>query len=160
MRFAHVQQHRFAQLVLERVRFDLHQVARCGRGDSVVSAEIQRLDFRSRTAQAARRISIETHFANARRQRIDQHQTAGEHFADPQDYFERLAGLPRADDSREHAEHAAFGAGWRGFRRRGFGIETAIARSGPAREYAHLAVEAEDRSVDVGPVFEKARIVD
>ena len=79
--------------------------------------------------------------------------------ADPENQLQRLAGLPGADESGEHAEHPALRATRHAAFGRRLGKEAAITRTA-RREHADLSVEAKDRAVDVGLVFETAGVVD
>src|SRR6202042_2331571 len=89
---------------------------------------------------------------------VDEQQPAGERFSYPQQEFDGLAGLPCPDDARQRAEDPSLRAGRAAFERRRLRIEAAITRAGVAK-YADLSVETKDRTVDVGPAFEKACVV-
>ncbi len=88
--------------------------------------------------------------------------TAG--VADAGEQLDGLVDLDRADAGAQHAEHAALGAARHHARRRGLGVEAAVAgRVGTLEgrpEDAGLAVEAVDRAPDVGLVQEVRRVVD
>ena len=62
--------------------------------------------------------------------------------------LDRLVRLQRADDPRQHAEHAAFGARRRELGRRRLREEAAVARAFVRLEDGDLALEAVDRAVD------------
>ena len=66
----------------------------------------------------------------------------------------------RADDARQHAEDAGFGAARNQLRRGRLGEEAAIA--GPARgaEHRDLAIELENAPVHIRPAGEHGGIVD
>ena len=61
--------------------------------------------------------------------------------------LDRLVRLQRADDPRQHAEHAALGARRRELGRRRLGEEAAVARAVVRLEDGDLALEAVDRAV-------------
>ena len=65
-----------------------------------------------------------------------------------------------AEQSGQHAEDAAFGAGGHEARRRRLGVEAAVAGAALRREDRGLALEAEDRGVDVGLAEQHAGVVD
>src|SRR5690606_28684214 len=67
--------------------------------------------------------------------------------------------LDAADESRQHAEHARLGAGWRGPRRRRLREEAAVAGPLVRREDRRLSLELEDAPVDVDLVHEDAGVV-
>src|SRR6266404_2304578 len=92
-------------------------------------------------------------------QRVEQQQTSGKTIAAPEDQFDGLHGLNRTDDSRQHAQHAAFGARRHQPRRRRLWIQAAVARAVGHAENSHLALEAKNRAVDVGLVQQDARVV-
>ena len=74
--------------------------------------------------------------------------------------LQRLVRLQRADDARQHAEHAAFGAARCELGRRRLREEAAVARTLVRLEDRHLALEAEDRAVHDGDVVEDRCVVD
>ena len=71
----------------------------------------------------------------------------------------RLGGLDHADDARQHAQHAAFGAARHEPRRRRLGIEAAVARAVLGGEHRRLAFEAEDAAVGVRHPHQHAGVV-
>ena len=75
------------------------------------------------------------------------------------DELQSFRGLDRAHDSGQHAQHAAFGAGRNQSRRGRFGIQAAVARAAGSAENRDLALEAEDRAVNVGLAEQHAGIV-
>ena len=77
-----------------------------------------------------------------------------------QNQLDGFGGLDHADQARQNAEHAAFGARGNQARRRRLGIEAAIARPVLGREHAGLAFETENRAVDVRFASQHAGVVD
>ena len=80
-------------------------------------------------AHRAIRILAQLQFAELHAQRVEQQQTADEAVARAENQLDRFHRLDRADDSRQHAKHAAFGARRHQSRRRRFGIQAAVARA-------------------------------
>ena len=101
-------------------------------------------------AERAIGIFAQLQFAEAHGERIEKQQAADEMFAHADDELQRLGRLNRADDSRQHAQHAAFGAGRNEARRRRLGIQAAVAGAVWVTEDCYLAFEAKNGAVDVG----------
>ena len=112
-----------------------------------------------RAADRAIGILAQLQLAESHGQRVEQQQPADERFAFADDELQRFRRLNRADDSRQHAEHAAFGARRHQARRRRLGIQAAIARAVGIAENVDLAFEAENRAVDIGLAEQHARVV-
>ena len=111
-------------------------------------------------ADRTRRIPAHLEFAELHLQSVEMNQPPDQRLADADDQLHRFDGLHHADDSRQHAEHAAFGAARHHPGRRRFGIEAAIARPAQARRKNRaLAFKPEDRAVDVRLVEEDTNIV-
>ncbi len=88
---------------------------------------------------------LELHFEG-----IEVEEAAHQGIADAANQFDCFDCLDDAYDAGEHAEHAAFCAAGDHAWRRGFGEHAAVARAAEVRcEDGALAVEAEDRTVDV-----------
>ena len=80
----------------------------------------------------------------AHAQGIDQQQAAAEHLPDFKNNFERLVGLHGADEARQHAQHADFGAA-RGLAGGGrLGIKAAVRWPALVVEHRHLPFELEN----------------
>ena len=112
-----------------------------------------------RAARGALRILAQVERAKAHAQRIHEQQPSGEALSDSEDELERLGRLNRADDSRQHAEHAALGAARNESRRWRLAEETAIARRICGREHRCLSLEAIDAAVHVRLAEQHARVV-
>src|SRR5207248_10920439 len=92
--------------------------AECGRRSSGglpgAGAELDVVDVvrdrRVLAADGAGRIAADRDLVELRGQRVEQEQPADKGFADSEQELQRLARLQRADDSGEHAEHAALRA--------------------------------------------------
>src|ERR1700730_3251959 len=92
-------------------------------------------------------IFAQLQFAKFHSQGIKQEQAPGEAVAAAEDQLDRLHGLKRADDSRQHAQHAAFGTRWHQPRRRRFWIQAAVAGAVRHAEDSDLSLKAENRAV-------------
>src|SRR5512133_2793250 len=64
-------------------------------------------DRRRVAADGAARVAPQRDLVEGRRQRVEEEQPADERVADAERELQRLACLQRADDARQHAEHAA-----------------------------------------------------
>src|ERR1022692_886073 len=117
-------------------------------------------DRRVLPADRAFRIFPDPHRAVAHLQRVIDHQPSRERVADPDDELDGLIDLDGSDRGAEHAEDAALGTGRHHARRRGLRVEAAVARAVLGPENAGLAVEAVDRSPDVGLAEQHAGVVD
>ena len=151
MRLAYVDQLCVVARIVELRRIDLVEIL-----DRLLGIAGDRPELANRRLLAAERaggVGPKFDFTNARVERVDQHQPPHQRAADSENDLERLARLPRTDDSGERAEHAALRAGGHAAGRWRFGIQTAIARTAGETEDAHLTVEAKDRAVDVGLPF-------
>ena len=104
--------------------------------------------------------ALDLHLVELGRERVEQQQPADERLADLRGQLDRLVRLQRADDPRQHAEHAALGARRRQLRRRRLREEAAVARALVRLEHRHLALEAVDRAVDDGDAAPHGRVVD
>ena len=78
----------------------------------------------------------------------------------PMIQLDRLECLDAADDPRQHAEHAAFGAARHESRRWRLGVEAAIAGAFLRVEHRRLSLEAEDAAVDIRLAEQHAGVVD
>ena len=103
--------------------------------------------------------ALDLHVAELGRERVEEEQPADERFADPGRELDRLVRLQRADDPREDAEHAAFGARRRELGRRRLREEAAVARPFVRLEDGDLALEAVDRAVHDRDVVPDRRVV-
>ena len=112
------------------------------------------------SAERAVRVFAQAQFAEAHRQGIDQQQAADERIAGAENQLDDLGGLDYAKQSRQNAEHAAFGAGRHQAGRRRLGIEAAIAGAVFGGEDRGLPFEAENRRINIGFAAEHAGIVD
>src|SRR5580658_1180395 len=121
-------------------------------------------DRRMSPANGAIRIFPQLQFAEFHGQRVEQEQAADERLALADNQLKRLGSLNRSHDSRQDAQHSAFGARWDQARRRRFRVEAAVA--GPARMAKHgdLPFEAENRAIHIrlasdhtGVVYQIAR---
>ncbi len=111
-------------------------------------------------ADRAVRILRQRDDAELHPQRVIHEKAAHERLADPEDQLDRLGGLDGSDDTRKHAEHAAFGATRDEAWRRGLGMETAIARTVRRGEHRCLPFETRDAAVGVRAARKDAGIVD
>src|SRR5215210_1141058 len=116
-------------------------------------------DRRVLTADGAFRVLAEFHLAQAHAQRVVEHETSDERLADPEYELDGLGSLDGADGARQYSKYPALGAARDEAGRRRLGIEAAVARAFLGVEHTRLALEAEDRAVDVGLVQEDARVV-
>ncbi len=119
----------------------------------------QLVDVGVRSAHAAFGILLERDEVEGHVERVVEQQLADQRVADPEQQFERLGGLQRADGARQDAQHPALRAGGDQPRRRRFGEQAAVARSAAGVEDADLPVEAEDRAVHVGLAEEDGHVV-
>ena len=131
------------------------------RGDAAELLVVDQLPLR-RVFRADRALGVlaELELAELHLQRVEQQQPADQRVADPDDQLDDLVGLERADDPGQHAEHAALGAGRHQARRRRLREEAAVARPLRSPEDRDLALETEDRAVDVGLAQHHAGVVD
>src|SRR5580704_10139900 len=113
-----------------------------------------------RAAERAIGIFAQLEFAEAHGERVEEQQTADERFADADDEFQSFGCLNRADDSGQHAEHAAFGARGHEARRRRLRIQAAIAGAIGIAEDGYLAFEAKNGAVNIGFAEQNTRVVD
>src|SRR5262249_36324712 len=102
-------------------------------------------DRRVLAADRAARVAAEGDRVEVCRQGIEEERPSDERLADAHAELERLVRLERADDPRQDAEHAAFGAARCELRRGRGGEEAAVARSVVGSEDGDLPLEAEDR---------------
>ena len=157
VRFAHVQQSGIRERIVEPARVSISSRS-CG--SSSRSSLASRIDGAApQSAQDGSR--IEPDLAHVRAEAlVDQQHPAEQWLTDAEHELERFVRLPGADDAGQHPEHAALGAGRHAAGRRRRREEAAIARPALRVEDADLAVEPEDRRVDVGLAFERAGVVD
>ena len=98
--------------------------------------------------------------AELHRQGIEQQQPAAEGGADAGDDLHRLGGLDHADDSGQHAHHAALGAGGHHARRRRLREKVPVVGAGCIQvEHRGLTFKAEDRAVDIWLTQQHAGVV-
>src|SRR5437867_3215810 len=117
------------------------------------------LDRRIRSADRALGVLAQLELPELHPERVEDEEAADQRVAPPEEKFDRLDRLDRSDNAREHAEHAALRARWNETGRRRFGVQTAVTGALGRVEDARLALEAEDRSVDVWLVQEDRRVV-
>ena len=120
----------------------------------------QRVDRRVRPADRALGVLADLHFAEGHLEGVVEQEPADQRFPGSQDEFDRLGRLNDADQARQNSQHAPLGAVGDKVGRRRLGIEAAIA--GPVRREkdGRLAVEPEDRAINVGFAQEHAGVVD
>ena len=108
----------------------------------------------------ALRIAAEAEFAEFHFERVEEEQAADERTALAEGEFQDFRGLDGADDAGQNAQDAAFGATGDHAGRRRFGIKAAVTRAVEMRrEDAGLALEPEDRAVNVGLFEQDAGVV-
>src|SRR5205085_10985013 len=91
---------------------------------------------------------------------VEKQQPANQGAAFAEGKLEDFGGLNRAHDSRQHPEHAAFGAAWDHSGRRRLRIKATIARPAQMRcKDAGLPFEAEDRAIDVRLLQQHAGVI-
>ena len=100
-------------------------------------------------ADRTARILGEAELVELHLQGVEVEEASDQRLADPGEQLQRLGRLDHRDEAGEHAEHAALGAVGHRARRRRLGEEAAVAGPAPRVEDRGLAVEAEDRAVDV-----------
>src|SRR6201989_1194992 len=106
------------------------------------------LNYVASASNRSRRATSGSPTADPRAARAKQDHRADERLADAEAELERLARLERADDPRQDAEHATFGAARRELRRRRLREEAAVAGALVRLEHRGLPLEAVDRAVD------------
>src|SRR6478736_2898302 len=120
-------------------------------------------DCRVVTAQRAVRVLADLELAPLQLEGVVDDELADGRVTDAGDQLDRLVDLDRADAGAQDAEHAALGAAGDHARRRGLGVEAAVARGVVGqgrREDGRLAVKAVDRAPDVGDLQEVGGVVD
>src|SRR5713226_7265410 len=168
MRFAYVDDLNIIATVESLFQFSsrdfFHLVFGCGWWLRCDSAELFVIDqlFDGRIVAAHRAIGIlaQLQLAKAHSPRVEQQQTINHDVGRAEDDLNRFVGLNGADDSRQHAQHAALGARRHQPRRRRFGIQAAVARAAFGPENARLSFETKDGTVDVGFAGEHTGVVD
>src|SRR4029077_18646669 len=104
---------------------------RLGGDDESSTAELDVVDVLSDArivaADRAVRAALDLHLVELRRERVEEQQPADERVADPGRKLDRLVRLQRADDARQHPQHAALGARRRELWRRRLREEAAVA---------------------------------
>ena len=120
---------------------------------------LQLADRRRRPAQRAGRVPVQLHLVEAHGQGVVEEQPADERLADAEQDLQRLGRLDGADDAGQDPEDTALGAARHGSGWGRLGVEAAIARAALRPEDARLALEAEDRAVDVRLAEEVAGVV-
>ncbi len=116
-------------------------------------------DRRLVAAHRAVGVLLELQLAPAHAQRVEEQQPADERLAGAEDQLDGLQRLQRADDPRQHAQHAALGAARHQPRRRRLPEQAAVARPARRVEHRDLALEPEDRAVHVRLAQQHARVV-
>src|ERR1044072_7991296 len=119
----------------------------------------QFLDRRLLAADRTLRILPQLELAELHRPRIKQQQTIDQQILRAENDLDRLVRLNRADNARQHAEHATFRARGHEPGRRRLRIKTAITRTLLGPEYAGLPLESEDRTIDVWLATQHTRVV-
>lgn len=89
----------------------------------------------------------------------------GQRLAQSGDHFDGFVGLQRADDPRQHTNHASLFAVLRQARGRRLGIEVAVGQTvgvfgAGVVEHRHLPLKLEDRTIDERNLRKLASIVD
>src|SRR5579883_549027 len=114
-----------------------------------------------RILSANRAIGIfsQLQFAELHSQRIEKQQAAGKTIPAANDELDGFHCLNRANDTWQNTEHTAFRAGWNQSGRGRFGIETAVARAIGRAKNRDLALETEDRAIDVLLTEQNARVI-
>src|SRR5260221_7694860 len=110
-------------------------------------------------ADGAVRIFPQLELAEPQLERVEQHQPADQRIPRPDDPLDGFERLNAADDARQHAEHAAFGATRDQSRRGWLRIEATIAGTFVGVKDRRLAFKTEDAAVDVGLPEQDAGIV-
>ncbi len=111
-------------------------------------------------AERALWVAPQFEFAEFEVEGVEEQEAADQREALAQGQLEGLGGLDEADNAGQDAQHAALGATGNQARGRGFGEDAAIAGAAQARgEHAGLALETEDRAIDIGLAQEHAGIV-
>src|ERR1017187_8823256 len=111
-------------------------------------------------ADGALRVAAEFQFAELHVERVEQQQSPDERTALADGELQNFRRLDAADNAGQHAEHPAFRAAWHHAGRRRFGIKTAVTRPAEMRrKHAGLALETENRAVNIGFLEQHARVV-
>src|SRR5258705_1339425 len=111
------------------------------------------------SAHRAIGILAQLQLAELHAERIEKQQAAGKAIPSAKNQFDGFHRLDRTNNSRQHAEYAAFSAGRNQPRRRRFRIQAAIAGTIGHAENGGLAFEAKNRAVHVGLAEQDASIV-
>src|SRR5262249_6982583 len=98
-------------------------------------------------------------FAELHPKSVEEQETTGKAVAAAEDQLDRFHRLDGADNARQHAEHSAFSARRHKTGRGRFGIQAAVARTVGHAENGGLALETENRAVDIRLAEQDARIV-
>ena len=120
----------------------------------------QLADRRVVAAHRALRIAPQLQLAEAHVPGVVEQQPADQRRAAAEQQLDRFGRLNRADDARQHAEHAAFRAARHQAGRRRLRVEAAIARAVLRGEHRGLPLEPEDAAVGVRLAEEHAGVVD
>src|SRR3989475_1685183 len=164
-RLAHVEQDRLlprVDLLFQLLDRDLEIFAdllRCGTESAELFVIDKLLDRWIGTANRAFGVLPQLELAELHPERVEHEEPADERVAPAEEELDRLDRLNRSDDAREDAEHAAFRARRHEARWRWRCVQTAITGASRGIEDAGLALEAEDRAVDVRFLEEDRRIV-
>ena len=111
-------------------------------------------------ANRALRVASQFQLAKLHVERVEQQQSSDERSALADGELQNFRRLDAADNSGQHAEHPAFRATRHHAGRRRFGIQTAVARSAEMRrEHAGLALETENRAVNIWLLEQHAGVV-
>src|SRR5207302_3369139 len=119
----------------------------------------QRRHSRMLAAHRAIGILLQRQLAELHAPAVEQHEAADQRLSKSDDPLDRFQRLQRADDSRQDAEHAALGARRHEVGRRRLRVEAPVARSLLRVEHRDLAVEPENRAIDVGLTEQHARVI-
>ncbi len=155
---------RIIQRLLHVLHGDFVGIADGLGGGGLDAAELivinQLLDRRVVTTDRARGIATQLEFAELHVERVEEQQASDHGRAFAQREFQNLRRLNATDDAGQHAEDAAFCATRHHAGRRRFGIQTAVARAAEVRrEHAGLALEPEDRAIDIRLLEQHAGVV-
>src|SRR5262249_10283480 len=98
--------------------------------------------------------------AKPHRPRVEQQQTIDQQIFGAENDLDRFVCLNRADDARQHTQHATFTARGHRTRRPPLRIQAAITSAFLRPEHTRLDFEQEDRTVNVWLLTQYARVVD
>ncbi len=120
----------------------------------------QGVNRRVGTADRAPGILADLHLAEGHLESVVEQEPADQRLSRSQDQFDRLGRLDDADQARQNSQDASLGAVGHEVGRRRLGIEAAIAGPVRRKKDGRLAVEPEDRAVNVGLAQKNAGVID